>query len=143
AEVPLIAGGIPLGFESRVAYVQAEDREGARAMTRYLLSRGRHRIAHIAGPQDTSGGTGRLAGYREEMGSAYEEELVAIGDYSTASGESAMRELLSRDVEFDAVFAANDLMAAGALAVIKEAGLTVPGDIALAGFDDSPVAAEL
>lgn len=143
AEVPLIAGGIPLGFESRVAYVQAEDREGAKAMTRYLRSRGHQHIAHIAGPQDTSGGTGRLAGYTEEMGAEYRDDLVATGDYSMASGERAMRELMGRDVDIDAVFAANDLMAAGALVAIKEAGLSVPGDIALAGFDDSPVAAEL
>ena len=143
SEVPLIAGGIPLGFESRVAYVQAEDREGAKAMTRYLRSRGHQHIAHIAGPQDTSGGTGRLAGYVEEMGDDYREELVELGDYSIASGERAMRELLSRDIEIEAVFAANDLMAAGALTALKEAGLSVPADIALAGFDDSPVASEL
>lgn len=143
ADIPLIAGGIPLGFEHRVAYVQAEDREGARSMTRYLASRGHRRIAHIAGPQDTSGGTARLEGYREEMGSEYTDDLVAYGDYSQASGEAAMRELLARGGQIDAVFAANDLMAAGALAAIEDAGLTVPDDLALAGFDDSPVARDL
>lgn len=143
AQIPLIAGGIPLGFENKVAYVQAEDREGARSMTRYLLSRGHARVAHIAGPQDTSGGTARLAGYRQELGANFAEELVAYGDYSQASGARAMRELLSRGAKIDAVFAANDLMAAGALDAIDDAGLIVPEDIALAGFDDSPVALDV
>jgi len=143
ADVPLIAGGIPLGFENRVAYVQAEDREGAVAMTRYLRSRGHVNIAHIAGPQDTSGGTGRLAGFREEMGDSYREDLVVMGDYSQASGEAAAVELLGRGLPIDAIFAANDLMAAGALTALRAAGLRVPDDVALAGFDDSPVAANL
>lgn len=141
AEVPLISGGVPLGFENRVAYVQAEDREGAREMTRYLESTGRRRIAHIAGPQDTSGGTGRLAGYHDALGDRYDDEMVAYGDYSQHSGASAMSELIARGVAFDAVFAANDLMAVGALGVLREAGLSVPRDVALAGFDDAPIAA--
>lgn len=140
AEVPLISGGMPLGFENRVAYVQAEDREGARDMTRYLKSSGRRTIAHIAGPQDTSGGTGRLAGYRDALAEGYDDALVTYGDYSQVSGAVAMRELLGRGAKFDAVFAANDLMAVGALGVLREAGLAVPGDVALAGFDDAPVA---
>ncbi|NTV39041.1 MAG: LacI family transcriptional regulator [Demequinaceae bacterium] len=141
AEVPLIAGGIPLGFENRVAYVQAEDREGARDMTRYLMDSGRKRIAHIAGPQDTSGGTGRLVGYREALGDRYEPALVAYGDYSRASGAEGMTALLDSGAEFDAVFAANDLMAVGALEVLAQRGLSVPGDVAVSGFDDNPVAA--
>src|SRR5690606_18144244 len=140
AEVPLIAVGAPLGFERRVAFVQAEDLEGARTMTRYLLGAGRPRIAHIAGPPDTSGGTGRLAGYRAELGDDFDERLVAVGDYSRSSGVAAMTELLGRGVDFDAVFVANDLMAAGALEVLATAGKRVPDDVAVAGFDDSPVA---
>ncbi len=142
AEVPLIAGGVPLGFENRVAYVQADDIDGARVMTRYLLGLGRTNIAHITGPQDTSGGAGRLAGYREVMGAALNEDLVAYGDYSRASGAAAMSELLARGVAIDAVFAGNDLMAAGAMSVLAEAGISVPETIALAGFDDAPVAVE-
>lgn len=143
AEVPLVAGGIPLGFEDRVSYVQAEDRDGARVMTRYLASLGRSRIAHIAGPQDMSGGTARLDGYRDVVGDQFADELVAFGDYSRASGARAMAELLGRGEAFDAVFAANDLMAAGALDVLANAGYAVPGDVALAGFDDAPVARQV
>src|SRR5690606_15812909 len=100
----------------------------------------RRRIAHIAGPQDTSGGTGRLAGYRAELGDDFDERLVAVGDYSRSSGVAAMTELLGRGGAFDAVFVANDLMAAGALEVLATAGKRVPDDVAVAGFDDSPVA---
>jgi len=141
AEVPLIAGGVPLGFENRVAYVQAEDREGARDMTRYLEESGRTKIAHIAGPLDTSGGTGRLAGYQDALGERYDPALVVYGDYSRASGARGMAALIDSGVTFDAVFASNDLMAVGALEVLAERGLSVPGDVAVAGFDDNPVAA--
>ena len=111
-------------------------------MTAYLRDAGRTRIAHIAGPQDTPGGTGRLAGYRDELGEAFDERLVAVGDYSRASGAAAMTELLEGGADFDAVFVANDLMAAGALEVLASAGRRVPQDVAVAGFDDSPVATQ-
>ena len=65
--------------------------------------------------------------------------VVAFGDYSEDSGESAMREVLDAGLSPDAVFAASDLMAVGALRVLREAGLRVPEDVALVGFDDSAV----
>jgi len=140
AEVPVIACGIPLGYERRIGYVAADDLEGAREMVGYLRGLGRRRIAHITGPLDTSGGTGRLEGYRQELGDALDESLIETGDYSRASGERAMRALLERAPDLDAVFAANDLMAAGALDVLAAAGRRVPDDVAVGGFDDSPVA---
>ncbi|MDQ0576563.1 DNA-binding LacI/PurR family transcriptional regulator [Agromyces albus] len=140
ARVPVIACGVPLGFEKSIGYVEADDVDGARAMVDYLRSTGRSTIAHIAGPLDTSGGIGRLAGYREEQGDAFDERLVAQGDYSRASGFAAMKELLERMPHLDAVFAANDLMAAGAIDALVAAGRRVPDDVAVAGFDDSPVA---
>ncbi|HZW41004.1 MAG TPA: substrate-binding domain-containing protein, partial [Agromyces sp.] len=140
AEVPVIACGIPLGYERRIGYVAADDLEGAREMVGYLRGLGRRHIAHITGPLDTSGGTGRLEGYRQELGDALDESLIETGDYSRASGERAMRALLERAPDLDAVFAANDLMAAGALDVLAAAGRRVPDDVAVGGFDDSPVA---
>ena len=140
AEVPVIACGIPLGYERRIGYVAADDLEGAREMVGYLRGLGRRRIAHITGPLDTSGGTGRLEGYRQELGEALDESLIESGDYSRVSGERAMRALLERAPDLDAVFAANDLMAAGALDVLAAAGRRVPDDVAVGGFDDSPVA---
>lgn len=143
AALPFVCCGKPLGKGSRLSYVAADDREGAMDMVRYLLESGRERIATIAGPQDTPGGLERLVGYREmliEHGIAYDERLVEIGDYSQASGESCMRRLLDRAPELDAVFVASDLMATGALAAIGHAGRQVPGDIAVGGFDDAPLA---
>lgn len=143
ADVPVIACGIPLGYEGRVGYVAADDYGGGRLMTRHLVERGRRRIATITGPLDTPGGTQRLAGYRDELGEAYDASLVAHGDYSQASGQAAMAELLGRRPDLDAVFVASDLMAAGALVTLREAGRSVPQDVAVGGFDDSGLAANL
>jgi DNA-binding LacI/PurR family transcriptional regulator len=143
ADLPFVCCGKPLGERRGVSYVAADDREGARNMVRYLLESGRKRVATIAGPQDTPGGVERLLGYRETMaehGIAYDKSLVAIGDYSRASGEVCMRRLLAGAPDLDAVFVASDLMADGAMVAIGRAGLRVPEDIAVGGFDDSPVA---
>lgn len=142
SKVPAIACGIPIGFERKIGYVAADDEHGAQTAVEYLQDLGRTRIATITGPQDTSGGIGRLAGYRDQLGDAVDESLIAIGDYSRASGVRGMRELLERDPSIDAVFAGNDLMAAGALDVLEEAGRRVPDDVAVVGFDDSPVATQ-
>jgi len=143
AELPVVSCGKPLGQRGRVAYVAADDREGAKDMVRHLLDTGRRRIATIAGPQDTPGGIERLYGYREvlaEYGLPHDERLVAVGDYSRASGETAITELLGRAPDLDAVFVASDLMADGALAALDRAGRRVPADVAVGGFDDSPAA---
>jgi DNA-binding LacI/PurR family transcriptional regulator len=141
--VPAVACGIPLGYSDRLASVSVDEEGGARTMVRHLLASGRHRIAMIAGPLDTPGGRYRLEGYRLELGERFDERLVAYGDYSANSGSIAMAELLDRAPELDAVFAASDLMASGALLTLRERGLRVPGDIAVAGFDDSGLAAAL
>lgn len=140
AGVPVIACGIPLGFERRIGYVAADDEHGAREMVAHLRSRGRRRIGTITGPLDTSGGIGRLAGYRAELGDDFDETLVEHGDYSRRSGAAGMRALLARVPDLDAVFAANDSMAAGAVDAALAAGRSVPGDIAVGGFDDSRAA---
>ncbi|WP_259308916.1 LacI family DNA-binding transcriptional regulator [Cellulomonas sp. P24] len=142
-EIPLIACGVPLGFEQQVGYVTADDAAGARTMTRHLVDRGCRRIATVTGPLDTPGGTMRLAGFTAELGDAFDERLVAHGDYTRAGGERAMRELLERAPDLDGVFVASDLMAAGALTVLREAGRRVPEDVAVGGFDDSGLAATL
>jgi DNA-binding LacI/PurR family transcriptional regulator len=142
-DVPVVACGVPLGYEGQVGYVAADDRYGAVTMTRHLLDRGRSRVAMITGPLDTSGGTLRLEGYKEALGDRYDETLVATGDYSRESGRLAMTELLRRRPDLDAVFVASDLMAAGALAALQAEGRSVPGDVAVGGFDDSGVAAAL
>ncbi|MEW9871311.1 LacI family DNA-binding transcriptional regulator [Arthrobacter sp. HS15c] len=142
AGVPAIACGVPLGFEKKMGYVAADDYEGARDLLRYLRDGGRKRIATITGPQDTSGGIRRLEAYRADQGADLNEALIAHGDYSRESGAKAMRELLNRAPDLDAVFAGNDLMALGAMEVLREAGVQIPQDVAVVGFDDINAAQE-
>ncbi|MEU6675056.1 LacI family DNA-binding transcriptional regulator [Streptomyces sp. NPDC046925] len=143
AGVPLVACGKPIGQASKVSYVAADDRDGARDMVRHLLSLGRRRIGTVTGPLDTPGGVERLAGYREvlaEEGIAVDDRLIVSGDYSRAGGEAAATLLLDRAPDLDAVFVASDLMAQGVLAALDRADRRVPEDIAVGGFDDSPAA---
>lgn len=139
-DLPVVACGRPLGHERDISYVTADDRDGARQMVGYLRSRGYQRIGMITGPQDTPGGVDRLAGYRDVLGGA-DGDLVVAGDYTQASGEAAMTRLLTQAPDVDAVFVASDLTAAGALAALHRAGRRVPADVAVAGFDDSRIAA--
>ncbi|MGW7236688.1 LacI family DNA-binding transcriptional regulator [Streptomyces sp. NPDC054804] len=143
AGVPLVACGKPIGLGSKVSYVAADDRDGARDMVRHLLAVGRRRIGMITGPLDTPGGVERLAGYKEVLtaaGVGIDESLIVSGDYSRASGEAGAERLLAQAPDLDAVFVASDLMAQGVLTVLQRAGKRVPDDIAVGGFDDSPVA---
>jgi DNA-binding LacI/PurR family transcriptional regulator len=88
-------------------------------------------------------GVARLAGYREAVLAARlksDECLIGYGDFSEESGAAAMRVLLSTRPDIDAVFAASDLMAAGAMRVLKERGRRIPSDVAVVGFEDSVIA---
>ncbi|MEN3307419.1 MAG: hypothetical protein V7603_3621 [Micromonosporaceae bacterium] len=138
-DLPVVACGKPLGYERSVAYVAADERDGAAQMVGYLRSIGRRRIATITGPLDTGGGIGRLDGYRDVLGEN-DPRLIASGDYSRRGGEAAMDQLLVSAPDLDAVFVASDLMAAGALTALHRAGRRVPEDVAVGGFDDSSIA---
>ncbi|MER6112994.1 LacI family DNA-binding transcriptional regulator [Streptomyces hirsutus] len=143
AGVPLVACGKPIGLGSKVSYVAADDRDGARDMVRHLLGLGRRRVGVVTGPLDTPGGVERLAGYKEvlaEAGLGIDERLIVSGDYSRASGEAGAERLLAGAPDMDAVFVASDLMAQGVLAALHRAGRRVPQDVAVGGFDDSQAA---
>jgi DNA-binding LacI/PurR family transcriptional regulator len=142
AGVPTVLVGRPVG---RVAasYVDADNRGGAREAVAYLVGKGRRRIATITGAQDMAVGMDRLEGWRDALragGLQPDDRLVEAGDFSEESGQRAMAALLSREPGLDAVFAASDLMALGALRTLKDSGRLVPGDVAVIGFDDSIVA---
>ncbi|MEW9529352.1 LacI family DNA-binding transcriptional regulator [Microbispora sp. NPDC049125] len=137
--VPTVLGGRPVGLNP-YSYVDMDNRAGARQAVKYLLSKGRTRIATIAGPQDMGVGVDRLAGYRDALLATGMSERVVYGDFSEESGSAAMRELLARHPDLDAVFTASDPMALGALRVLKEQGRSVPGEVAVIGFEDSKVA---
>lgn len=143
AGVPVVACGRPLGQRAPLPHVAADDVGGAYAMTSHLIRSGRHRVAMISGPLDTSSGVDRMAGYRQAVGDAWDERLVAHGEHSRAGGRQAMESLLATVPDLDAVFVGSDLMAAGALTALEEAGRTVPTDVSVGGFDDSSLAATL
>jgi DNA-binding LacI/PurR family transcriptional regulator len=138
--VPVVCSGRPMGA-SRLPYVDVDQHGGVRAAIDHLLYAGRRRIATIAGPQDMVAGLDRLAAYREALAGSDRRSIVAVGDFTRESGAAAMRQLLADDPGLDAVFAASDLMAHGALRTLREAGRRVPDDVAVIGFDDIESAA--
>lgn len=115
--------------------------EGARLATRYLIERGHRDIYHLGGPQDWFEAEARMTGFLKEM---TEQELPItapiLGDWSANFGYYAGQELL-RVRDFTAIFAANDNMALGLMHAVWDAGLDVPGDVSIVGFDDIPEAA--
>ncbi len=140
--LPMVLGGVPTGFDPP-SYVDVDNRGGARQAVAHLVSRGRTKIATLTGPQDMGAGLHRLEGYRqglEEAGLPVDEDLIFYGDFSEASGAIGMRTLLERRPDLDAVFAASDLMALGAMRVLREQGRRIPQDVAVVGFDGSPMA---
>ena len=142
AGIPIVLLG-PLTTVTGCDSVAVDNRDGALQATRHLLAVGHRRVAIINGPPGNIDAWERRAGWRaalSEAGIAAARTLEAVGDFSERSGYEAMRHLLARDVRPDAVFAANDYMAAGALGAIEDAGLRVPHDLAVAGFDDIPLA---
>jgi LacI family transcriptional regulator len=112
---------------------------GALTMSRHLASAGRKRIAFIGGPAGNHEAQERLRGYRAGL-LAGMSELVFEGDFTEEAGRLAGRRIVQSKQRPDAVFAANDMMAIGCLGALAEAGLAVPQDIALVGFDDIPIA---
>lgn len=123
AAVPTVFGGRPGWGDGarRAVYVDSDNRGGAREAVRHLVGLGRTRVAHITGALDQTSAVDRLDGFRDVMGDA-DPGLVVEGDFTPAGGERAMRELLERCPDVDAVFAANDLTASGALRVLRERG---------------------
>ncbi|GAB2594134.1 LacI family DNA-binding transcriptional regulator [Streptomyces capparidis] len=141
-EMPAVLSGRRSDLES-VSYVDADNTGGARSAVRHLLRRGCRTVATITGPLDMHVARSRLDGWcqaLEEGGLACDDDLAAAGDFTEDSGRRAMRTLLERRPDIDAVFAASDVMASGALQVLRETGRSVPGDVALVGFEDSVVA---
>ena len=135
--IPVVCNGRPMSPpETAVPYVDVDHLGGVAAAMQHLVGPGRRRIATIAGPQDMIAGVDRLTGYRAAMRDAGLPERIAFGDFTRDSGVRAMRELLARDPALDAVFVASDMMAHGALQVLKDARRRVPADVAVAGFDD-------
>lgn len=142
-DVPVVSIGRPAGGDpQRYSYVDADNRGGAERAVQRLIKSGRSRIATIAGPKDMSPSMDRLAGYQGALAEAglLDSGLVAHGDFGQVSGEHMALRLLDRRPDIDAIFVASDLMAIGALRALHRTGRKVPDDVAVIGFDNSPIA---
>jgi LacI family transcriptional regulator, galactose operon repressor len=143
--VPVVVVG-QLAPEAAFDNVRADSHTGVALAVRHLAALGRRRIAFVNGAVDTLPGAARLAAYRDalaEVGMAYDEELIETGDFQYEQGRAAAARLLQRTrggAAPDAIFCANDLIAAGALHELLAAGVRVPHDVALVGMDDSALA---
>jgi LacI family transcriptional regulator len=145
----VVAAGIPLvavacgPIDSRINAIMIDDRQAAYEMTRHLLRLGHRRIGFITGNPGQSVTRPRLDGYRaalQEFGGDLSPELVAPGMFHYRSGLEAAETLLALAERPSAIFASNDDMAAGVVAVAHKAGLDVPGDLTVVGFDDTALA---
>jgi LacI family transcriptional regulator len=145
----LLEAGIPcvglddIGIVANLGHVSSDNVGGAIEAVRHLVAVGRRRIATIHAPLSHAVGGERLIGFRiglEEVGLPCLPEYLAEADFLLYDGVTAMEQLLALDERPDAVFAASDVMAIGAISAIEKAGLRVPDDIAIVGFDDVPYA---
>ena len=137
SDMPVVVIGRP--DVADVSYVDVDNFGGAKSAASFLCDNGYRRIGLIGAPTDTTAGLDRLAGFVQglaERGQHLDPRLRVDGDFSQASGYHAMRQLLPHKPE--AIFAASDTMAIGAMRALREAGLTIPGDIGIVGFDGSP-----
>jgi len=142
ARIPCV-GVDDVGLAPRLGHVSSDNVGGALEAVRHLHAVGRRRIATIHAPLSHSVGGERLLGYRiglEEVGFRARQDYIEEADFFLHDGVKAMEKLLALDEPPDAVFAASDVMAIGAMAAIERAGLRVPDDIAIVGYDDSPYA---
>lgn len=129
--------------QNRNVGVVVDEHGAACAMMEHLASLGHKRIGHIKGHAAHGASGWRLAGYREGLrraGLRYDPVLVVDGEFSYESGYEAANALLDLEQRPTAIFAANDDMAAGAICAICERGLSVPADVSVCGFDDTPIA---
>ena len=133
--VPLVR----LNSEKGAAAINIDNFGGAVAMVRHLASRYR-RIAFIRGPERNADAAERLRGYRRAMHELGLQPQEYSGDFTEEGGYQAAREIVLRQDLPEVIFAANDSMAIGALRALREAAVLVPGQVALAGFDDIPIA---
>jgi LacI family transcriptional regulator len=119
-----------------------DNRAGAAAIAGHLIELGRRSFLHIAGPDHNVDARERREGFEEAIRKGAPDAILTTlpGDFNEESGEAAAAQILSEGMKIDAIFAANDMMAVGCLQALRAAGVRVPEDIAIAGFDDVPIA---
>lgn len=139
----VLCGRPPLpGSEAIVAALAFDNRGGGRRLTEHLVALGHRRIGYVAGPTERTTTRHRLEGHRAALAAAGidgdQDRLTVHGPYARRSGYDATLELLRRDPGLTAVVAANDTVALGACAALRDHGLRIPEDVSVAGFDDLP-----
>jgi LacI family transcriptional regulator len=140
SNIPLVIAGRPF-YSDGVSYIDVDNINATYHAVNHLIQLGYKHVGTVAGPSNSTVGLDRKEGYLKalaEQGWDVDESLIAEGDFTEASGYYAMQQLLP--AKPDAIFAASDLMAIGAIGAVREAGLSVPDDIAFVGFDDLPLA---
>lgn len=140
-QVPFVMIGRP-DNPNQVSFVDVDNVAGAYAAVRYLIQLGRRQIGTISGPLNTTVGLDRRQGYLNALndrGVMIDEALMVEGDFTEVSGFTGMQRLLRQNL--DAVFVASDTMAFGALRALRQAGVAVPNQVAMVGYDDLPSSA--
>ncbi|HEY4977128.1 MAG TPA: substrate-binding domain-containing protein [Gaiellaceae bacterium] len=141
-QIPAVAIDLDL-VGARATYVMSDNVEAAATVVQYLNALGYTRIAHISGIVDSRPGIDRILGYRSGLERAelpFREEYMVEGDFYEPSGYAGMERLLTLEQRPEAVFCSSDMMALGAIRAAHAAGLRVPEDIAVVGFDDASFA---
>jgi len=124
--------------------IQLDNAAGAVAVAEHLLALGRRHIVHVSGPAGNIDSVQRAEAFKAALDRCSGVQLeIVCGDFTQDSGEAATEALLKSGRRFDALFAANDDMAIGAVQALRRAGVRVPEDVAVAGFDDIPLARHL
>jgi len=140
--IPLVVADRDVSLEFADVVLLDNERAGYEA-TRHLLELGHRNIACITGPYDLSPSMQRMEGFKRclsEFGIQFQPQLIQTGDFSIQSGKVATLRLLSAGPKPTAIFALNDMMAIGAMSAVNQAGLSIPGDMSLIGFDNIELA---
>ena len=142
-----LAGGLPVllmnggAVDAKRPSIVVDNHGGAVAAVQHLIAQGRTQIVHIGGPLHNAEAQARLAGYEKAMRDAGLKPVSVQGDFTQTAGHAACLGLLAGPMRPDGVFAANDMMAVGALLALQDRGVRCPEDVAVVGFDDVPIAA--
>ncbi|MBK5262765.1 MAG: LacI family DNA-binding transcriptional regulator [Peptostreptococcaceae bacterium] len=139
SRVPIVLIDRDFNFPNIVGKVLVDNKVASFKGVNYLIDKGYKKIVYIAGPTTTQTAKDRLEGYKmalSEKGMEYKDNYVKIGDYKSQWGELAVKEFLNEGISFDSIFCGNDLIAIGAIKALKNAGIQVPGDVGIMGFDD-------
>jgi len=143
--LPFVLLGRPVEDTPEISWIEVDARQATREAVQHLTTLGHRRIAFLGGRPNMVVTLARLEGYRqalEEAGLPYDERLIGYGEFRQDGGASAMRQFLALGEDRPTgVFAANDLMAIGAMQALEDAGLSVPSDCSVVGSNDSPIAA--